>query len=88
MYLVEFKKHVKRTLAKIKKKDRLQLETIRGKVKQIAESPYRFKPLRAPLQSLRRVHILKSFVLVYSVDEKTKTVTIEDYDHHDNVYNR
>ncbi len=38
------------------------------------------------MQHLRRVHVDKSFVLTYSVDEKNKVVIIEDYDHHDKIY--
>jgi mRNA-degrading endonuclease RelE of RelBE toxin-antitoxin system len=38
------------------------------------------------MQNLRRVHVGKSFVLVYSIDEERKLVTIEDYAHHDEVY--
>jgi len=34
----------------------------------------------------RHVHIMGSFVLVYSVDEARKTVVLEDYDHHDKIY--
>jgi mRNA-degrading endonuclease RelE of RelBE toxin-antitoxin system len=32
------------------------------------------------------VHIDKSFVLTYSVDEHKEVVIVEDYDHHDNIY--
>lgn len=86
MYSIEFRGHVVKMLKKLKKKDRIQFEVIRNKTKQIAENPYHFKPLHAPMQHLRRVHILKSFVLVYSIDEKAKAITIEDYSHHDDVY--
>jgi mRNA-degrading endonuclease RelE of RelBE toxin-antitoxin system len=34
----------------------------------------------------KRVHIDKHFVLVFFVDENNKTVTLEDFDHHDNIY--
>jgi mRNA-degrading endonuclease RelE of RelBE toxin-antitoxin system len=37
---------------------------------------------------MRRVHIDKSFVLVFSIDETEKTVIIEDYDHHDKIYKK
>ena len=33
-----------------------------------------------------RVHIYKSFVLVYVIDEKEKIIELLDYDHHDNIY--
>ncbi|MBI4176613.1 MAG: hypothetical protein HY518_05385 [Candidatus Aenigmarchaeota archaeon] len=45
-----------------------------------------FINLRAPLQHLRRVHINTHFVLTFSIDEKTRTVILEDFDHHDNIY--
>jgi len=38
------------------------------------------------MQHLKRVHIDKSFVLVFSVDESNKKVIIEEYDHHDRIY--
>jgi len=34
----------------------------------------------------RRVHIDKSFVLIYEIDEKEKIIRILDYDHHDKIY--
>jgi len=33
-----------------------------------------------------RVHISKSFVLTFEIDEKNKVVRLLDYDHHDNIY--
>ena len=56
------------------------------KLEEILENPYRFKPLRAPKQGLRRVHIDRSFVMVYSIDDSRKVVVIEDYAHHDEIY--
>jgi len=37
-------------------------------------------------QNKRRVHVGGSFVLVYEIDEEEKTVTLFDFDHHDNIY--
>lgn len=62
------------------------LRLINGKVEDILEDPFRFKPLRKPLQNRRRVHIGGSFVLIYGVDEEEKIVTLLDFDHCDNVY--
>ncbi len=72
-----------RKLAKIDKK---QLKIIYKKVEQIQENPYHFKPLRGDMKGSRGVHIDKSFVLTYEVDEKKKVVRLLDYDHHDNIY--
>lgn len=33
-----------------------------------------------------RVHIHKSFVLTFEIDEKNKVVRLLDYDHQDNIY--
>ncbi|HTD81478.1 MAG TPA: type II toxin-antitoxin system RelE/ParE family toxin, partial [Thermoplasmata archaeon] len=62
-------------------------EAVEKKVREILEDPYRFKPLRAPMQNKRRVHV-GPFVLVYEVDEVRRIVTILDFEHHDAVYRR
>ena len=59
---------------------------IEKKIKEILQSPYHYKNLRKPLQDLKRVHIEKSFVLTFSVDEENKLIIFEDFDHHDNIY--
>ena len=87
-YLLEIRKHVEKTFEKIAKKDPMQEKAVKSKIRQILEEPYRFKPLKRPMQGLRRVHCFGPFVLVYSVSEKQKTVVIEDYDHHDKIYRR
>ena len=69
----------------MEKKDKKQLEAIRNKLLEIIAEPYKFKPLGAPMQGLRRVHI-GSFVLTYSINEAAHKITIEDYAHHDEIY--
>ncbi|MBI5158684.1 type II toxin-antitoxin system mRNA interferase toxin, RelE/StbE family [Candidatus Micrarchaeota archaeon] len=86
MYSLELKQGVYVTFKKLEKKGKKKLEIINNKIQEILENPKRFKPLRAPMQNLRRVHIDKSFVLVYEINEQAKTVVVLDYDHHDNVY--
>jgi len=86
MYSLEIDVKLVEKLKKLEKKDRKRLETINKKVGQIRENPYHFKPLRAPMQHMRRVHIDTSFVLIYSVDESRRVVILQDYDHHDNIY--
>ncbi len=56
------------------------------KVKEILKDPYRFKPLKKPMQNKRRVHVGGPFVLIYEVNEKKKIVTLVDFDHHDKIY--
>ena len=86
MYSLEVRESVDRIFSKLADKNPKQMQIIDKKMKQVLENPHHFKPLRAPMQHLRRVHIDKSFVLTYSVDEKNEIVIIEDYDHHDNIY--
>lgn len=76
---------VDKILKKLEKKDAVQFEALSRKVSEILENPQQFKPLKSPMQHMRRVNV-GSFVLVYDIDEARKTVTIRRYEHHDNVY--
>jgi len=59
-----------------------------NEVNEILTDPYRFKPLRKPLQNKRRVHVGGPFVLIYEINEQKRLVTLLDFDHHDNVYKK
>ena len=63
-----------------------KFEIILDKANEILENPHRYKNLKAPMNHLKRVHIDKHFVLVFSIDEESKTITLEDYDHHDKIF--
>jgi len=86
MYSLVIKESLDKKFKKLAKKDKEMLRIIDRKINDILANPYRFKPLRKPLQNKRRVHIAGSFVLIYSVNEKEKVVTLLDFDHHDNIY--
>ena len=85
-YNLKVREHVDNLFMKMGKRERHSLEIIYKKLREVCENPTKFKPLGAPMQGLRRVHVLKSFVIAYSIDESTHTIWIEDFDHHDNVY--
>ena len=85
-YTLKTAKHLDKIFLKLSKKNKKQLETINKKVEHILQNPYHFKPLRGDMYGSRRVHIDKSFVLTYEIDEKNKTIKLLDYDHHDNIY--
>ena len=85
MYNLEIRESVDKIFQKLFKKDKVSFEYINKKIKEIRENPYHFKPLKAPLQNYRRVHI-GNFVLIYSINENAKTIIIERYKHHDEVY--
>jgi len=86
MYSLEIKNNLDEKLKKLYKKDRKKYEIIVKKAEEVIKNPHHYKNLRAPIQFLKRVHIDKHFVLTFSVDEKTKTVTLEDFDHHKKIY--
>jgi len=85
LYSLELEEQVSKIFRKLLKKDRSQLEAINKKINQILFDPYQFKPLKHPLEGLRRTHI-GSFVLIYRVIENPPTVQIVQYTHHDKAY--
>ena len=85
MYSLEIEEEVYKAFKKLGKKDKKQLEAVKKKIEQILADPLQFKPLRHPLEGLRRVHV-GSFVLIYEVCENAKTVRILKYKHHDEAY--
>lgn len=88
MYILEIRPSLKKRLEKLAKKNPKQAEIIAKKSEEIIINPQHYKNLKAPLQDWKEVHIDKSFVLTFSVDENTKTVILEDYDHHDKIFRK
>jgi len=86
VYTLAVKEKLDKKFKKLQKKDKEMLRIIDTKLRDILNDPYRFKPLRKPLQNKRRVHIGGSFVLIYEINEKEGIVTLLEFDHHDNVY--
>ena len=86
MYSLEVRESVDRIFSRLAKKNPKQMRIIEKKIRDICKNPLHFKPLRTPMQHLRRVHVDKSFVLIYSINENDKIVILEDYDHHDKIY--
>jgi YafQ family addiction module toxin component len=86
VYKLAVKESLDKKFKRLQKRDKEMLRLINRKVQDILEDPYRFKPLRKPLQNKRRVHVGGSFVLIYEINEKEKLVTLFDFDQHDNIY--
>ena len=88
MYLDKYSEEITRKLAKLKKKDSKRYQIVRKKMDQILASPeHKHKDLHYGLKGVERVH-LGHFVLTFTVDHVNKIISFEDYDHHDNIYNR
>lgn len=88
MYNLFISETLESKLEKLKKEDKEILIAISKKVKEIQSNPYHFKPLRHDLKGIRRVHIRRSFVLVYEIVEPKKAVRLLDFDHHDKIYKK
>lgn len=88
MYTLAIRRQLDEKLKKLIKKNRNQYELVMKKTQEIVLNPQHYKNLRAPLQHWKRVHVDCNFVLTFSVDDNTKTVVLEDFEHHDKIYKR
>jgi len=75
-------------IKKLCKKNPVLKNALKNKMREIIKNPFHYKPLRHDLKGERRVHIMKSFVLKFEINENTKTVTFVFFGHHDEVYKR
>lgn len=85
-YSLEIAEELHKIFTKLAKKDKVAFEAIGKKVNEILQNPYHYKPLKAPMQNQRRVHISSSFVLIFIIEEERKTVKLLEFEHHDNAY--
>ncbi len=86
MYGCEIKITCKRTINKACRKNPVLRKVLENKIKEIILNPHHYKPLRNLLAGERRVHILKSFVLVFEINPSEKTVVFLRFVHHDDAY--
>ena len=84
LYELEISEKCQQDVKKHAKKNKPLEDALTKAISKIAENPEQFKPLRAPLQNMRRVHVLGSFVLVYEV--RGNIVRLLRFAHHDEAY--
>lgn len=77
-----------KNIEKLFKKNPVLKNALEKKMNEITNNPYHYKPLKYNLAGERRVHIMKSFVLKFEIDENTKTITFIFFGHHDEAYKR
>ena len=70
------------------KKNHVLRIAIEKKMNEIIQNPSHYKPLKYDFAGERRVHIMKSFVLKFEVDENKKIVIFLAFGHHDDIYKR
>ncbi len=86
MYSLEIDAKLLEKFRKLRHRDSKQLAEVSKKVNKILEDPHHFEHLELVKGKFHRVHVDRSFVLVYSIDEARNIVILHEYDHHDNVY--
>ena len=86
IYFLEVAEELNKQFKKLAKRDKVLFEVLTKKVRGIRENPHHYKPLHAPMQNKRRVHIGGSFVLIFSINEEKNTVRLIEFEHHDNAY--
>ena len=87
-YKYSIEKRLKGKLKRISKKDKKLYNTVMKKIEEIIKNPRHYKPLRYDMKDLRRVHLEKSFVLVFEIDEEAEMVRFLDLGHHDEIYRK
>lgn len=87
-YTAEYSEVFFKRLKKLKSKNGMQYEAILKKISEILQEPETYKPLRYDLKDFRRVHVLKSFVMLFKIDNQNRIVRFEDFGHHDKIYER
>lgn len=77
-----------RILKKLHKKDSKKYKIVWKKINEILSigDVNHYKNLKFPLNNFKRVHIDRSFVLVFKYDQKKDKVIFYDLDHHDKIY--
>ncbi|MDD3178568.1 addiction module toxin RelE [bacterium] len=81
---------VENILIKLSKKDKKLVLELNKKIKQIcmfdSELIEHYKNLRNDFSNYKRVHIGRSFVLLFHVDFKFEKIYFYKFDHHDKIY--
>ena len=85
-YELDLSDKIYKIFTKLKKREVKRMKIINKKVQQILKDPHHFKPLKKEMSGVREVHIEKSFVLTYKIDEENKIIRLLDFDHHDKIF--
>jgi mRNA-degrading endonuclease RelE of RelBE toxin-antitoxin system len=88
----DFSDELEETLTKLFKKNKKMYEAILKKAEEVSfrdETTIDFyKNLKYDLKEFKRVHILKSFVLMFKVFKEKNFILFDRFDHHDNIYKK
>ncbi|MFA5796764.1 MAG: addiction module toxin RelE [Candidatus Woesearchaeota archaeon] len=81
---------LKKTVAKLFKKDKVTYEILMKKIEEIlsCKNMMHYKNLRSPMQDFKRVHVRGPFVLTFKYIASKDKVIFYDFDHHDYIYRK
>ena len=90
MHKFEIEEKLHQILKKLSRKDKNRYEIIWKKINEIINSSdiEHYKNLKFPMSEFKRVHIDKSFVLVFKCNKRDDKVKFYDLDHHDKIYKK
>lgn len=92
MFDFDLSDELRELIAKLQKKDRVRAEALNKKIKEIinnnSDSIDRYKNCKYGLKDYKRVHIDRSFVLMFKVYKEKNMVLFWRLKHHDDVYRR
>jgi len=81
---------LKLVIKKLQKKDKTRVIILNKKIKEIinnsTETIDRYKNLKYALSEYKRVHIDKSFVLIFKVNKNKNHILFDKLKHHDDIY--
>ena len=89
MHNWKLSEHLQGVMKKLSKRDKTLYEQLLKKINEIitCENVEHYKNLRYNMKDSKRVHI-DHFVLVFQYDVPIDMINFDDFDHHDNIYNK
>ncbi len=84
----EIEEKLHQILKKLFKKDKKRYEITWKKINEVVNNSdvEHYKNLKFPMNEFKRVHIDKSFVLIFKYDKTNEKIKFYDLDHHDKIY--
>jgi mRNA-degrading endonuclease RelE of RelBE toxin-antitoxin system len=85
-YGLEYEQTCREAIDGATRKNKTLKIILEKKVSQVLEEPHHYKPLHPPLNNKFRVHVAKSFILIFEIDEMRQVVILKKFSHHDYAY--
>lgn len=83
---------LKETITALAKRDKATADALNKKIRQIINFDEttidHFKNLRYGLKEYKRVHVAKSFVLLFIVFKAERFILFDKFGHHDDIYKK